>query len=85
MEGPASSFSLCSGEIRTALADSNRQFSFAGLSPGQYRLLAWSKLEDVPYRRPRFLDRYAKGSTTVSLDEDSHATLVDVPLIEENR
>jgi hypothetical protein len=74
--------SLNSGQITTVITDTNRRFSVTGLSPGEYRLLAWSKLDDVPYRSPRFLARYVRDSTTVFVDESSPVTQIDVPLVE---
>ncbi|ADV82434.1 MSCRAMM family protein [Terriglobus saanensis] len=68
------------GEVRTLTTDQQKHFQIMGLSPGQYRLYAWSSLQNVEYRNADYLARFVRDSTEVNLDEAEHATQVELHL-----
>jgi hypothetical protein len=41
-----------SGEIYKVTTDQQRNFSFAGVKPGEYRLFAWPGADPIAYRNP---------------------------------
>jgi hypothetical protein len=69
------------GETIVAKVDANRSFLITGLAPGEYRLFAWPSVNDVPYKDPQFLRRYADQSETISVEEGKASTQIEVPLI----
>lgn len=46
-----------SGEIYKVTTDKQRNFSFAGVKPGEYRLFAWPGVNTIEYRNPPRLEK----------------------------
>jgi hypothetical protein len=67
--------------VTVVTPDSNRAFIARNLPPGNYRLFAWSGIEDAEYRNAAELARLKKNSTEIHVDNDSHLTGVELILI----
>ena len=50
-------------------------FSFKGVSPGDYKILAWTDIETGAYQDPEFLKRYESKAEKLSLKESDRKTL----------
>lgn len=68
-------------DVTVVTPDSNRAFIARNLPPGNYRLFAWSSIEDAEYRNAAELARLKKNSTEIHVDNDSHLTGVELILI----
>ncbi len=73
--------SMSDEEVRIVTTDTLQHFLITGLSPGEYRLYAWSSLKNIEYRNPDYLARFIRDSTKIILDEDEHETQLEVPLL----
>jgi hypothetical protein len=72
-----------SGEVYKVTTDKQRNFSFTGLKPGNYRLFAWPGVDTIEYRNSRILRKYDNDSTEVSIDEDSIASPIELSPIDQ--
>lgn len=59
-------------EMRTA---DNGSYSFKGVPPGDYKILAWTDIETGIYQDPDFLKRYESRAEKLSLKESDRKTL----------
>ncbi len=71
-----------SGEIYKVITDKQRNFSFAGVKPGGYRLFAWPGVDTIAYRSPLVLRKYNNDSTEVRVDEDGISSAIELSPIE---
>ena len=69
------------GAATLALLDKQRHFTIRNLPPGDYRLFAWSNLDDVEYRNPQYLKAFIKNSTVITVSDNSQITDVDLTAI----
>ena len=60
---------------RTAKTDSTGQFTFQGLSPGEYRVAAWEQIEQGLDTVPEFRAKFDDKATAVKLQENDHAQI----------
>jgi len=60
---------------RTAVTDSNGQFSIRSIIPGDYKLFAWEDIEPYAYTDPDFLRRYEELGIPVRISESSKERL----------
>jgi hypothetical protein len=56
---------------RTAISDSNGQFSIPSIIPGDYKLFAWEDIEPYAYIDPDFLRRYEELGVPVKISESA--------------
>ena len=59
-------------EMRTG---DNGSYSFKGVPPGDYKILAWTDIETGVYQDPDFLKRYASKAEKLTLKENDRKTL----------
>jgi len=71
-----------SGEIYKVTTDKQRNFSFAVVKPGEYRLFAWPGVNTIEYRNPLVLRKY---STQVWVDQDDIGSAIELSPIEKER
>jgi len=74
-----------SGEIYKVTTDKQRNFSFAGVKPGEYRLFAWPGVDTIEYRNPLVLGKYNNDSTEVRVDQDEIGSAIELSPIEKER
>jgi hypothetical protein len=74
-----------SGEIYKVTTDKQRNFSFAGVKPGEYRLFAWPGANTIEYRNPLVLRKYNNDSTEVWVDQDGIGSAIELTPIEKER
>jgi len=74
-----------SGEIYKVITDKQRNFSFAGVKPGEYRLFAWPGANTIEYRDPLILRKYNNHSTEVWVDQDGIGSAIELSPIEKER
>jgi len=55
--------------------DENGTFTFSGLKPGDYRLLAWEDVEQGAWMDPEFLKPFESQATEVKIDPSGKQTL----------
>ncbi len=76
--------SVASGGISIVKANDSGLFRLAGLAAGDYRVMAWQDLSNVPYRSPLFLKRMKQKADVVSLDAGEQSSLIAVSLGDNN-
>jgi len=86
-EGPAVSAEVIaqsedSGEIYKVTTGKQRNFLFAGVKPGEYRLFAWPGIDTIEYRNPLVLKKYNDDSTEVRVDQDNLGGAIELSPIE---
>jgi uncharacterized surface anchored protein len=59
-------------EMRTS---DNGSYSFKGIPPGDYKILAWTDIETGAYQDPEFLKRYENKAEKLSLKESDRKTV----------
>jgi uncharacterized surface anchored protein len=59
-------------EMRTG---DNGSYSFKGIPPGDYKILAWTDIESGAYQDPDFLKRYESKAEKLSLKESDRKNL----------
>jgi hypothetical protein len=59
-------------EMRTG---DNGSYSFKGVAPGDYKILAWTDIETGAYQDPEFLKRYESKAEKLSLKESDRKTV----------
>jgi hypothetical protein len=59
-------------EVRTG---DNGSYSFKGVPPGDYKILAWTDIETGVYQDPDFLKRFDSKAEKLSLKESDRKTL----------
>jgi hypothetical protein len=74
-----------SGQIYKTTTDKQRNFSFAGVKPGEYRLFAWPGANTIEYRNPLVLRKYKDDSTEVWVDQDGIISAIELSPIETER
>ena len=74
-----------SGEIYKVTTDKQRNFSFAGIKPGEYRLFAWPGVGTIEYRNPLVLKKYNDDSAEVRVDQREIGSAIDLSPIEKER
>jgi hypothetical protein len=74
-----------SGEIYKVTTDKQRNFSFAGVKRGEYRLFAWPGVNTIEYRNPLVLRKYNNDSTEVWVDQDGIGSAIELSPIEKER
>jgi hypothetical protein len=74
-----------SGEIYKVTTDKQKNFSFAGVKPGEYRLFAWPGVDTIEYRNPLVLKKYNNDSTEVRVDQDDIGSVIELSPIEKER
>jgi hypothetical protein len=74
-----------SGEIYKVTTDKQRNFSFAGVKRGEYRLFAWPGVNTIEYRNPLVLRKYNNDSTEVWVDQDGIGSAIELSPIEKDR
>jgi len=65
---------------RTMTTDKSGQFQFRGLSPGEYRVLAWEDVDSGAWFNPAFLAVYERYATAITLGE-AQSQRLDVTVI----
>lgn len=70
--------SVASGEISIVKANDSGQFRLEGLAAGDYRVMAWQDLSNLPYRSPAFLKKMAQKAEVVSLDAGEQSSLLSL-------
>jgi hypothetical protein len=53
----------------------NGSYSFKGVPPGDYKILAWTDIETGAYQDPDFLKRYESKAEKLSLKESDRKTV----------
>jgi hypothetical protein len=66
--------------VRNARTDASGAFTFSGLGPGDYRVVAWDVADVAIAQAPEFRAKFESKAAKVKLSENSHET-VDVPMI----
>lgn len=74
-----------SGAIYKVTTDKQRNFSFAGVKPGEYRLFAWPGVDTIEYRNPLILRKYNNDSTEVRVDQGRIGSAIELSPIEKER
>ena len=74
-----------SGEIYKVTTDKQRNFSFIGIKPGEYRLFAWPGVNTIEYRNPLVLRKYNIDSTEVWADQGGIGSAIELSPIEKER
>ncbi|RZU39350.1 carboxypeptidase-like regulatory domain-containing protein [Edaphobacter modestus] len=74
-----------SGEIYKVTTDKQRNFSFAGVKRGEYRLFSWPGVNTIEYRNPLVLRKYNSDSTEVWVDQDGIGSAIELSPIEKER
>jgi hypothetical protein len=74
-----------SGAIYKVTTDKHRNFSFAGVKPGEYRLFAWPGVDTIEYRNPLILRKYNNDSTEVRVDQGRIGSAIELSPIEKER
>ena len=74
-----------SGEIYKVTTDKRRNFSFAGVKPGEYRLFAWPGVNTIEYRNPLVLRKYNNDSTVIWVDQNGIGSAIELTPIEKER
>jgi Polysaccharide lyase family 4, domain II len=74
-----------SGDIYKVTTDKQKNFSFAGVKPGEYRLFAWPGVDTIEYRNPLVLKKYNNDSTEVRVDQDDIGSVIELSPIEKER
>ena len=70
-----------SNRIATAVTDANGKFAIDGLTAGDYRLWAWTEIAAIPYRNPRVLQKFARDSTEIHIENNGIKEPVHLRLI----
>lgn len=58
--------------FRQTTADQTGHFSFEGLAPGEYLLIAFDQIEPGSWFEPDFLSRFERGGERIKLEEKGH-------------
>jgi hypothetical protein len=66
--------------LRTTRTDANGSFKFSGLAPGDYRIVAWEKIDPGMAQDPDFRKKFESAASAVKLREGSKENL-EVKLI----
>jgi len=66
---------------RVNLFDGFGTFTLRGIAPGDYRLLAFSGTERVPFRSEEFLSQYGPRMKTITVQKRAVLTGIQIPLI----
>jgi hypothetical protein len=74
-----------SGEIYKVTTDKQRNFSFAGVKPGRYRLFAWPGANRIEYRNPLVLREYNNDSIEVQVTSGGIGSVIELSPIEKER
>ena len=61
--------------FKEARTGDNGSYSFKGVPPGDYKILAWADIESGAYQDPDFLKRYESKAEKLSLKESDRKTL----------
>jgi hypothetical protein len=61
--------------FKEARTGDNGSYSFKGVPPGDYKILAWTDIETGVYQDPEFLKRYESKAEKLSLKESDRKTL----------
>ncbi len=61
--------------FKEARASQDGRFSFKGIAPGEYRILAWESIEPGTHEDPQYLKQYDSQAQPVSLKENDRKTL----------
>jgi len=67
--------------FKMASSDAQGHFTIKGITPGDYKLLAWDQSEEVDYQDPEFFKPYENQGEAVTLRESSHES-VQLKLVE---
>jgi hypothetical protein len=67
--------------FKMANADAQGHFTIKGIAPGEYKLFAWSQIDDPDYQDPEFLKPYENQGEAVAIRENSRES-VQLKLIE---
>jgi protocatechuate 3,4-dioxygenase beta subunit len=57
---------------QTIFTDQNGAFSFKGITPGDYKVLAWEEVETNAFQDPEFVKPFLGKAESVSLKENDH-------------
>ncbi len=60
---------------KTSSIDQNGSFSLRGITPGEYLLFAWERLESNEYYNPDFVRRYESQAERVVIEEGSRLNI----------
>ncbi len=60
---------------KSIATDQNGAFSLKGITPGNYRLLAWDDIEPGAYQDPDILKRYESKAEALTLKEDDRRNM----------
>jgi hypothetical protein len=72
--------------FKEATSDQTGAFSLRGVTPGEYKILAWEDIETGAYQDPDFLKRYESKAQAVSLKEsDRKSVALKVIPLEQGR
>ncbi len=61
--------------FKEATSDQTGAFSLRGVTPGEYKILAWEDIETGVYQDPDFLKRYESKAQAVSLKENDRKSV----------
>jgi hypothetical protein len=58
--------------FKTVTTDQYGHFTIKGITPGDYKLLAWEQIETGAYQDPEFLKLYENDGEAITIREGSH-------------
>jgi hypothetical protein len=61
--------------VQTSITGAGSEFYFAGLAPGDYKLLAVDSIEDLEFRNPEALAPYLSKAVSISLSANEASTV----------
>ncbi len=60
---------------KNVATDQNGRFDFQGITPGDYKLLAWDRIDPGAFMDPEFVRPFAGKAESLSLEENDHRTI----------
>jgi hypothetical protein len=72
---------LSRNDVKTATVESGGAFRMTGIRPGDYRLLAWHKLNGYAYLNENFMKDFERRGTLVKIERNSRVA-ADAPLMD---
>jgi len=60
---------------KNVATDQNGRFDFQGITPGEYKLLAWDRIESGAFMNPEFVKPFAGKAESLSLEENDYRSV----------
>jgi hypothetical protein len=70
---------------RASQTDVNGKFTLRGISPGSYRLFAWSEIDGAAYRNAEFMKAFEERGTPVRIENGQRLSLDITALTREEK